>query len=151
MNDINYMSESILNIPKNERRLIAHVCNDYGVWKTNFTKILPQEYNKAKTVYKRSYDNKTIKLGNVDYIMISSNIMIANMTAIELNGHTANTSTINYSALKRCLIDVSFNSCLFSGNVHMPIINTGNWNKISNIINSTLTNVGIKVCVYNID
>ena len=137
--------------PKGEgKKIIPHICNDYGAWGAGFVLAvskkwkLPEEYYRAMPIY---------ELGHVTFHDVTNDIIVANMIAqhglrTDLDGNPP----IRYDALQEALNKVNIVAVEMKATVHMPKIGAGlaggDWNEIEKIIESSLM---VKTMVYLFD
>jgi O-acetyl-ADP-ribose deacetylase (regulator of RNase III) len=130
-------------------KIIAHICNNVGVWGGGFTAPLTTRWNKVKSAYK-SLRNR--KLGFVQFVQVEENITVANMIAQVF--HRNNGPPIRYDAVRRSLKIVAKRALKYNASIHMPRIGCGlaggTWAEIEIIIKSELINLGIQVNVYDL-
>ena len=139
--------------PESEKKkLIIHVCNNIGKWGKGFVLALSKKWKEPEKDYREM--NK-YKLGDVKFIKVTDDIVIANMIAqdgINRKG-TPFICRINYVALEACLEKVKQYAEDYNLSVHMPKIGCGlgggDWNIIQEIIRKKLDELDIYV--YNFD
>lgn len=158
MGSIHYLSGDATSPIGEGNKVICHICNDIGGWGAGFVLALSGKWAEPETEYRKwSKDKASFKLGNVQFVKVEDDIVVANMIGqhltfpvMDANGNI--TQPIRYDSLRECLEKVADyairNKCL----VHMPKIGAGlaggDWNIIEGIINDTLPNNGVETYVY---
>ncbi len=98
-------------------------------------------------------DRTTLRLGNVVTFDVEPDVTLASLIAQRGFGNSPR-PRIRYGALKDCLLRVSEVAKRLNASVHMPRIGVGQaggaWPVVEEIVNETLTRVGIKVWVYDL-
>lgn len=148
-------------------KVIAHICNDAGMWGAGFVVAVSKRWELPERQYRNAYrDEKTaLKLGDVQMVKIpreytvgEGQIVVANMVAQAGTGFR-NGPPIRYDALKQCLGQIALWAMTGSGvvgfaSVHMPRIGTGlaggTWDKIEPLIEEQVTFWDVPVIVYDL-
>lgn len=104
----------------NENVIVAHICNNVGVYNAGVAKAIRNKWPKAYEKYK---SNTPYWLGKNINARISTQFWVVNMIAQKGLRSKSNPKPIDYKALEMCLIDV--NSANIAYSVHMPKIGTG--------------------------
>ena len=129
------------------KKIIVHICNDIGAWGAGFVLALSKKWSQPKMVYNWLKH----ELGNVHYIPVTQNIMVANMIAQHDIKHIDDIPPIRYDALKTCLTDVNKVAMKINATIHMPRIGCGlgggKWEEVQKIIEEILT---VDVYVYDL-
>lgn len=61
-------------------KIIVHVCNDIGGWGRGFVLALSKKWPQPEAEYRRWYQDKAgFELGNVQFIQVEPEVMVANM------------------------------------------------------------------------
>lgn len=122
--------------PPEEKKLILHVCNDYGGWGRGFVVALSRRWRRPEQRYKEA---KTLKLGSIQFCMVHPNILVVNMIAQHGNS-TPTQPAIRYDALQKCLEAVHTFNIPIMASIHMPRIGCGlgggSWDRVEEIINT---------------
>jgi len=150
--NIKYLTGDATNpIDTGGMRIIAHVCNDKGGWGAGFVLALSKKWSKPEQVY-RSCPVPNLILGNVQYIQVENDIIVANMIA--QHGYRRddnNKPPIRYSALTDTLRKVNEVALTQNATLHMPRIGAGlaggDWDVIEQLI---LENVQVPVFIYDL-
>lgn len=124
--------------PIQKPALICHVCNDVNAFGAGFVLALAKKYPTSKSAYHEWFRNESPHLGDVQFIQVSSDIIVANMIAqhdIRWNG---NIPPIRYKALELCLEKVYEKASLSFSTLHMPRIGCtlsgGAWDIVGDIV-----------------
>lgn len=150
MNVIQYITGDATEPIGDDPKIIAHVCNDVGAWGAGFVRAVSARWSEPERHYRAL---KNYQLGEVQYILVTTNITVANMIA----QHNVGTGAIRirYGALRECLQNVA--SYITPGSmysIHMPRIGCGlaggSWEEVERIINRTLIIYNIPVFVYDL-
>lgn len=132
---IEYKTGDLLDV---KRGVIAHGCNCYGVMGAGVALAVKQKYPKAFSDYvkvcNRYYDNPEDLLGEINFVRVSDDILIANcFTQLDFGGKKRN---LRYDALAQ--VFEKLNSADLE-QLHIPKIGSGlaggNWALIESIIN----------------
>lgn len=135
--------------------IIPHICNDIGGWGAGFVLAISKRWKLPEQKYYEWYkSNNNFRLGEVQFVKVEDNIIIANMIAqkdiIPKNG----IPPIRYNYVKKCLIKVAVKAKGLNASIHMPRIGCGlaggHWIEIEKIINDTLIKENINVWVYDL-
>jgi O-acetyl-ADP-ribose deacetylase (regulator of RNase III) len=150
--NIKYLTGDATNpIDTGGMRIIAHVCNDKGGWGAGFVLALSKKWSKPEQVY-RSCPVPNLILGNVQYIQVENDIIVANMIA--QHGYRRDNNgkpPLRYGALTYTLRKVNEVALAHNATLHMPRIGAGlaggDWNVIEQLI---LENVQVPVFIYDL-
>ena len=152
MSNITYLIGDATNPIKSDDKkniIIPHICNTLGLWGAGFVLALSKKWKQPELAYKIKNKNDYLTLGDVDFVRVENNIIIANMIAQKGIKSPINLIPIKYDALKKCLLNVNDMALETNSNIHMPKIGSGlaggDWNVIENIIKDTLS---IDVYIY---
>lgn len=144
---------------KSDVRIIIHICNDINRWGKGFVLPLGDRYPAARLTYLKSAAQTGYhELGSITHCPIDPTLSVINMVA--QRGITKDPKSkeppIRYPELIRCLQKVR--SLLASDyadrkvSIHMPKIGCGlaggDWNVVSEIIDSELVAHGLDCTVY---
>lgn len=136
-------------------KIITHICNDIGAWGAGFVLAISKRWKMPEIKYKEWAKSKDkFVLGNVQYVQVEKDILIANMIGQKGIKNINNIAPIRYDAVKICLLKVSKVAKENNATIHMPRIGCGlaggDWNEIEKIITETLIEKDIDVYVYDI-
>lgn len=155
-NKINYIFGDATIASKNT--IIAHVCNDIGVWGAGFVLAISKKWKEPERQYK-NLDERYRAVGYVQLVSVDNEnkIIVANMIG-QNNTHknVFGVPPINYAAIKICLEKVFDFAVKYKFSVQMPRIGCGlaggDWFIIETIINNLLNERiynDLKVTVYD--
>ena len=120
--------------------IIAHVCNDVNAFGAGFVVALSKKFPEAKKVYHEWFKTGSPQLGDVQFVQVSPDILIANMIAQHDIKWKNRIPPIRYKALELCLEKVYEKASLSFSTLHMPRIGCtlsgGAWDIVSGIINN---------------
>ena len=141
----------------NEHQLIVHICNDLGKWGKGFVLAISKRWKEPEQLYKQSFKGSSIpKLGDVQFVSVSDSITVANIIGqhgVRSPRNKTAPAPIRYEAVHEGLKQVMEYAIQHNASVHMPRIGCGlaggTWEKIEPIINATLIEKGVGVCVYD--
>ena len=151
---IKYIKGDVLSPIGNGKKVIAHISNDIGGWGAGFVLNLSKKWKQPEAVYraeaKKFIDkNEYMPLGNVQFVPVEKDIVVANM----IGQHKTRSTTskpIRYGAVKECLKKVNQFCIDNNATLHAPRFGSGlvggDWNKIEEIINSTMS---VSVTIYD--
>lgn len=159
MGTINYLKGDATNPIGDGKKIICHVCNNVGGWGAGFVLALSKKWENPEKLYRSWASSKstTFKLGNVQFVPVSDNIVVANMIGQHLTYPTVDENgnkipPIRYNSLETCLNKVAEYAEENNCSVHMPKIGAGlaggDWNRIESLINKCLVEKGIPTYVY---
>jgi O-acetyl-ADP-ribose deacetylase (regulator of RNase III) len=133
-------------------KVIAHVCNDRGVWGRGFVLAISERWLEPGDCY-RSAPNYV--LGTNQVIQVEPDIQIVNMICQRGLPKRGGGSPLSYLDLRECLIDVARIAKDRSASVHVPRIGAGlargHWPTIENYLSACLVEEdGLDVTVYDL-
>lgn len=129
-------------------KIIAHVCNDIGVFGAGFALAVAMKWPDARQVYIDKHRcllqaGSMLKLGDVIYYDHAPDLCIAHMISQAGVCSRTNPVPLKYDALEECLADVNKRAECKEASVHMPKIGAGlaggDWNRIQELINKHIT------------
>jgi len=100
---IEYKKGDVLEAKCNVSIIICHVCNNFSGWGSVFVVALSQKWKEPEKQYRSL---KGYVLGEVQFIQVESNIVVANMIAQHGYKTPGNTIPLDYIALRKCMITV---------------------------------------------
>lgn len=131
-------------------KIIAHVCNNKGVWGAGFVLAVSNKWPRVKEMYQTWMKNMIDLGGKTQFALADSDIIVANMVAQD--GVGGGGRLVNYNWLADCLESVAFRAKQHNHSVHMPMIGAGlgggNWNIIEAIIRETLKDVDTTIYMW---
>lgn len=139
-------------------KIIAHICNDIGLFGAGFAKAVTQKYPRVKEFYLMA---SKYELGRCQSLYVRRGVWVVNMIAQHGVRSQRNPKPIDYEALRRCLAKIydtiaAPDRLAFSqgASVHMPRVGTGlaggDWSIIEPIIEEELCAKGVSVTVYDL-
>lgn len=160
MNKISYQQGDATK-PVSQRVIIAHVANNLGKWGKGFVLPLGKAYPDAEKQYKQWFkDNQPypFELGRNQYIQVKENVFVANMVAQDgiMTRATEKDKKVylDYDALQQCLDHLRAFAVAENMPVQMPRIGAGlgggDWTRIEQMIESSLTAQGVQVTVLSL-
>jgi O-acetyl-ADP-ribose deacetylase (regulator of RNase III) len=125
-----------------EKGIIVHGCNAQGVMGSGVARLIRDKYPTAYTLYRSTYESRGLKVGEVIYLRVNENLMIANAITQQNFGGDPRVVYVNYERLRDCFSDVAKLASLTSLPVHFPLIGcglaNGDWNVVSKIIDEAM-------------
>jgi O-acetyl-ADP-ribose deacetylase (regulator of RNase III) len=130
-------------------KIISHICNDKGFWAKGFVVALSNRWKMPEVAYRLK---KRYILGDVDFVRVENDIVVANMIAQhDIRPAENGTPPIRYDAVKECLKKVNDMALQTGATIHMPRIGCGlaggKWEEIEKIINEVMY---VNVYVYDL-
>jgi O-acetyl-ADP-ribose deacetylase (regulator of RNase III) len=140
-----------------DRKVLVQVVNDGAfTWGgSGFAAAVKRRWPSAQKSFTDQVrsDRSSLRLGSVVTCHVEPDVTLASLVAQRGYGHSPR-PRIRYGALKDCLLRVSEIAKRLNASVHMPRIGAGQaggaWPVVAEIVNETLTRVGIKVLVYDL-
>jgi O-acetyl-ADP-ribose deacetylase (regulator of RNase III) len=151
-NNIKYIKGDATNPIGEGNKIICHICNDVHVWGAGFVLAISKRWKAPEIIY-RNENVRDLKLGDVQFVPVEDDIIVANMIAQRGIGHdfSSGRPPIRYNALHICLVKVNDWACKTGATLHMPRIGCGlaggEWNIIEQIIQDV---VSVDVTVYDL-
>ncbi|MFW6226396.1 MAG: Appr-1-p processing protein, partial [bacterium] len=126
---------------------------DVNAWGSGFVLALNKKWSTPEQQYRR-LGKKSLVLGNVQFVPVKNNIIVANMIAQrDIKPNSEGVPPIRYAALDVCLQKVARMAKSMNTSVHMPRIGCGlaggYWELIEVIIKKQLVDKGVEVYVYD--
>lgn len=136
-------------------KIIAHVCNDVGMWEAGFVLAL-RKWPMTKTAYRNPFIvGRGLQLGEIQIVPVQNNVVVANMVAQNGVAWDPKNPTIRYKELGLCLDKVIKYATDMCGTIHMPRIGcgiaAGKWEEVEKVINDSLKKYNNDVNVYVYD
>jgi len=137
-------------------RVIAHSCNDDGVWGGGVGFALSRRWAAPKEAYRLWYrEQRGFELGAIQLRHVEPGISVCNMIAQHGGGAKGGVSPIHHEALAMCLRSLGDLLHDHSASVHMPRIGCGlaggTWDKVEPLIQEHLCDQGSNVYVYDLE
>jgi O-acetyl-ADP-ribose deacetylase (regulator of RNase III) len=147
LSNITYVKGDATNPVGEGMKIIVHICNNKGGWGAGFVLALSKKWSEPEAVYRKKPRHI---LGDVEFVKVEEDIMVANMVAQHGFGTMNGMPPIRYGAVRICLAEVNKMAARLNATVHMPRIGCGlaggEWSKIQNIIEDVMT---VDVTVYD--
>ena len=135
--------------------IVAHVCNELGVWVGANAKAIGKKWPRARSAYYQWYRNRIrndFSAGAVQFVdqsqtQLNVRIRIANMVA-----QPDYRRAIRFRAFGKCLLAVSHKAKKIGASVHLPKFGTeqtSNWQELEAIVQRVVCNNQINVFVYS--
>lgn len=141
------------NPPKDETRILLHICNNKGGWGAGFVLALSKKWQEPEKQYRKCFRDKiNFELGEIQPIKIKENLYVVNMVAQNGYKTAKNPTPLDYNALDKCLNTVMV--WIDENNFQFPIIycpkigtglSGGDWNIIKDVLHGQLNEIPIKV------
>lgn len=152
-----YVRRSALDpVEKKDPTVIAHVCNDRGVWGAGFATAISKKWTAPQFMYLAEYANEIPpKLGEVIWTPVEYGVLVANMVAQQgVTPKGTGLPLVNYHYLKRALGRVAELAKKSNAAVQMPRIGCGlgggEWRIVEDIINEKLVRRGVRTYVCDL-
>ncbi len=150
MTSIQYLTGNAARPQGEGKKIIAHVCNNAGVWSGSFARVLGRAWPRARVAYKAWHKDTGYRLvlGTLQLVeRRDSDVMIANMIAQRgIRFSPIQPLPIDYAALERCLTALTGRAHYFEASVHMPRF--GHRARVEALLNQTLLADGVPVLIY---
>lgn len=149
---IRYISGDATSPISNGNKIIMHCVNDIGAWGAGFVLAISKKWKQVKTEYLKWTTQENFKLGNVLFVPVEKDIIIANIIGQHGIKNINNISPIRYEALDVGFLKVANKAADTSSTIHCPLIGAGlaggNWKIIEDLIIKNISNRDIQVIVY---
>ena len=155
-NDITYLKGDATAPQGEGTKIIAHICNDVGIWSQGFVLALSQKWPLSEKSYLGwSNSGNYFGLGEIQLVPAQNDLFIANMIAqTDILPAPDGTPPIRYEALEKCLQKLAQGAIAAHATIHMPRIGYGlaggNWEHIEPLIQKVLIDQGLSVFVYDL-
>lgn len=111
--------------PVDKQGIIAHISNDVGGWGSGFVTAISKRWSQPEKEY-RKLSKKNRKVGNVQFIVVDNNLIVANMIAQNgLRFNEFGVPAVNYAAIQVCMEKVCQMADKFNINIHSPRFGCG--------------------------
>jgi O-acetyl-ADP-ribose deacetylase (regulator of RNase III) len=149
MKKINYIKGDATKPIGNGNKIIAHCCNDLGGWGLGFVIALSRRWDAPEKAY-RAMSKDDMVLGNVQFVDVEDDIVVANMIGQHQTWYENGIPPIRYDAVRECLMKVNEHAVANNATIHCPRFGAGlaggDWDTIEKIIDETIT---VDVTVYD--
>lgn len=153
MAEITYVKGNAVYPQGEGNKIIAHVCNNIGAWGAGFVLAISKRWSEPEREY-RSMSSTERKLGNVQFVPVETDIVVANMIGQEnIKANDYGVPPVRYSAIKICLERVLSLAKSMNASIHMPRIGCGlaggQWEIMEQVIIAASKNFDVKIFVYD--
>ncbi|WP_421722799.1 macro domain-containing protein [Bauldia sp.] len=157
---ITYVVGDATNPVGEDRRIIAHVCNDIGAWGAGFVVAISRRWKEPEKCFREWYrgrDSNNFELGAIQIVSVAETLSVANMVGQHGIARRADSPgkepPVRYSAITKCLSRLADYALADEASVHMPRIGCGlaggTWDRIEPLIINNLVQRGVAVTVYD--
>jgi O-acetyl-ADP-ribose deacetylase (regulator of RNase III) len=166
VSEINYVTGDATRPQGDGVKIVAHIVNDEGKWGRGFVIALSRRWGAPEDAYRMWCDVPTNlswcqgeglpKLGNVQFVAVEADIIVANMMAQRCwRRRSTDPRALDYSALRFCLDKLGREAVAQGASVHMPRIGCGlgggEWSVVEEAILACLVDVyELTVTVYDL-
>ncbi len=148
MIEIKYIIGDATNPVGEGNKIIPHIVNNENKWGAGFVIALSKKWEQPEIAYRMQKD---YTLGNVHFVRVENDIIVANMVAQEGVMHLNGKPPIRYDALKSALVKVNQMAIETNSSIHCPRfgagLSGGDWNIIEQLIKDTIV---VPVTVYDL-
>jgi O-acetyl-ADP-ribose deacetylase (regulator of RNase III) len=134
-------------------KIIVHCANNIGAWGAGFVMALSAEWPEPEAQY-RSLTKEQLKLGNVQFVKVEDDILVANLIGQDNIKYINNEPPIRYEAIREGLETVKKMCISTNATIHCPQFGSGlsggSWETIEQIITDVMGE-DIDVTVYEYD
>jgi O-acetyl-ADP-ribose deacetylase (regulator of RNase III) len=139
------------------KKIIAHCCNDIGVWGAGFVLALSRQWPVTeisfRTWFRDGAPGGRLPLGDVQFIPVGREITIANIVGQRGCGFNGSLPPIRYTALQTGFREVARIADRIGASVHMPRIGCGlaggDWARVEYLIDIEICRKDVPVFVYD--
>ena len=136
--------------PCTSNAIIAHVCNDVGLWGRGFVKAISARWSQPEQEFRRWSREGTVTLGATQLVTVGPYLWVANMVA---QRGVSGRIPLQYGALRSCLRSVAVCAQRLHAAVHMPRIGCGlgggSWANVERLIHEMLIDEDVPVFIYD--
>ena len=152
MKQIKHIQGDVLRPIGEGKKIIPHCCNDLGIMGAGVALAIKRKWPIVFNKYKSWSQQKSFKLGKVQFIKVEEDIIIANM----IGQHDVRTKNrvapIRYGAINKCLASIAETALKCNASVHAPRFGAGlaggKWDLIEKSIIQNLCEKDIEVVIY---
>ena len=133
-------------------KVIVHVCNDICRWGSGFVVAVSRKWPEPEKQY-RKHCPTGLRLGDVQFVKVSKDIVVANMIGQEGIGFdTLGNPPIRYEAVRACLQKVVEYAKKHNASIHGPLFGAGlaggKWEAIEQIIMEEVCSNDVPITIY---
>jgi O-acetyl-ADP-ribose deacetylase (regulator of RNase III) len=156
---IKYVTGDATNPTETGRKIIVHVVNNQNRWGRGFVLALSKKWKLAEEMYRKWGKEKVIngnefKLGNVQFVKVDPEIVIANMVGQHGVETENGVPPVRYDAIRECLRKVCSaaqkNNAVVIGPKFGAGLAGGTWSEIEKTIEDELCSKGVGVTIYEL-
>jgi O-acetyl-ADP-ribose deacetylase (regulator of RNase III) len=159
MKPITYIKGDVRNPLSYGNKILIHCCNDIGAFGAGVAEAIKQKWPIVREEYLKWVDGKLtykpFKLGQVQFVKVENNLIVANMIGQHGIGHKNGIAPIRYDAIDECLKNVSDIALKYKASIHAPKFGAGlaggDWVRIEALVIKNLCEKNIDVCVYELN
>jgi len=156
--DIRYVQGDATDPQGDGPKIIAHVCNDAGLWGAGFVLALSARWPEPEEAYRAwhmGYGAVPFGLGRVQFVRVAPRLQVANMIGqYGVYPDGKGRPPVRYEAVSAALGKAGLHALGTGASVHMPRIGCGlaggKWELIEPLLQENLVRRGISVTVYDI-
>jgi O-acetyl-ADP-ribose deacetylase (regulator of RNase III) len=150
---IHYLDGNAVEPIGDDKKIIAHVCNNIGAWGAGFVMAISKKWKEPEREYKSLSPNNR-KLGSTQFVGVEDDIVVANMIGQEgIYRNDMGLIPVRYAAIELCLTDVAAWAQSANATIHMPRIGCGlaggRWSIMEKVIEAAVGD--IDVYIYDFD
>ena len=145
---IHFVTGDVTNPTIKGGKFICNMCNNMGVWNSNFHIALSKRWKQPEIAYRNMRERI---FGHVDFVRVTPEIIVANMIVQhDIKPDEQGNPPIRYAAVRIALDKVNWMAYLFKSTVHIPKIGYslagGQWSEIEKILKEIMD---VDVYVYD--
>jgi O-acetyl-ADP-ribose deacetylase (regulator of RNase III) len=153
MEQIKYIKGDATRPIGDGNKLIVHCCNNIGAWGLGFVLALNKRWKEPHDAYIAwSEDKSLFKLGEVQFVEVEKDIVVANMIGQHGIGSYGDKKPIRYDAIDEGLQKISKFALEHNYSIHAPKFGSGlaggDWKVIEELIIDNLCENNIPVTIY---
>lgn len=158
MSGINYIVGDATRPIGGGTKIIAHCCNDAGLWGAGFVLALSRRWVEPELRYREWFlreGSRALPLGQVQFVKVDTDIIVANIIGQRGVGKSMNgTPPVRYQAIMDGFEQIAKTAKLDHASVHMPRIGCGlaggDWQVVESLIKNTFGALNVPVFVYDL-
>lgn len=139
-------------LPPTRPAIVAHVCNDAGLWGAGFVVAVSRRWPQPEAAYRRWHRSGPLPLGALQLVEVGEGLWVANLIGQRGVRRTGGKPPVRYGAVREALGTLAGEARQLGAAVHMPRIGCGlaggTWSQIAPIVVETLD--GVAVTVYDL-
>jgi len=136
-------------------KIIAHCCNQAGIWGAGFVLALSKKWPEPEREYRAWAKSEPagIGMGGVQFVPVAKDITVANIIGQWNTGYHLGKPPVRYESIWRGLDGLGIRAKEHGASVHMPRMGCGlaggTWDKVEPLILDTCTRRKVPVFVYD--